>query len=192
MAKSSLTGLASRTFGILPGFVPGKRRCRTRIPPVELLDLGAQPRILSEQLPDQFEQLFVIQLRGIEIEVHCASNLKSTGGFGKTSPLINYLFTLFSLKAGLTYDLPGLVCGMDPANAKRNQQLGLHVLEATIAAVNCLPQRAFKDAAEFAEYLKNEATLIFDGVEQSTQRPSDDVARKDNYSGKKSATRRKL
>ena len=75
MAKSSLTGLASRTFGILPGFVPGKRRCRTRIPPVELLDLGAQPRILSEQLPDQFEQLFVIQLRGIEIEVHCVRRL---------------------------------------------------------------------------------------------------------------------
>ena len=33
-------------------------------------------------------------------------------------------FTLFSLKCGLTYDLLGLVCGMDGSNAKRNQEIG--------------------------------------------------------------------
>ena len=38
-------------------------------------------------------------------------------------------FTWFSLKAGLTSDLLGLVCGMDAANAKRNQALGLRVLQ---------------------------------------------------------------
>jgi len=97
-------------------------------------------------------------------------------------------FTLFSLKAGLTYDLLGLVCGMDASNAKRNQELGLRVLEQSLATANCLPKREFKDAAEFAEYLKNEKTLIFDGTEQRTQRPSDDEAQKENYSGKKKAT----
>lgn len=97
------------------------------------------------------------------------------------------LFTLFSLKAGLTYDLLGLVCGMAAANAKRNQELGLRVLEQTLAAVACLPKREFKNAAEFAAYLKNEETLIFDGTEQRTQRPSDDTAQKASYSGKKSA-----
>ena len=102
------------------------------------------------------------------------------------------LFTLFSLKAGLTYDLLGLVCGMDAANAKRNQELGLRVLEQALARASCLPKREFKDAAEFAEYLKNEKTLIFDGLEQRTQRPSDDEAQKENYSGKKNATRPKL
>ena len=102
------------------------------------------------------------------------------------------LFTLFSLKAGLTYDLLGLVCGMDAANAKRNQELGLRVLEDSLAAVDCLPKREFKDAAEFAQYLRNEATLIFDGIEQRTQRPNEDAAQKDNYSEKKSATRPKL
>lgn len=97
-------------------------------------------------------------------------------------------FTLFSLKAGLTYDLLGLVCGMDAANAKRNQQLGLRVLEQALATAGCLPKREFKDAAEFTEHLKNEATLIFDGTEQRTQRPNDDGVQKENYSGKKSAT----
>jgi hypothetical protein len=97
-------------------------------------------------------------------------------------------FTLFSLKAGLTYDLLGLVCGMDAANAKRNQELGLRVLEQALATTGCLPKREFKNASEFAEHLKNEKTLIFDGTEQKTQRPSDDQAQKENYSGKKSVT----
>ena len=34
------------------------------------------------------------------------------------------LFVLLSLKSGLTYDLIGVVCGMEAANAKRNQELG--------------------------------------------------------------------
>ena len=97
-------------------------------------------------------------------------------------------FTLFSLKAGLTYDLLGLVCGLDAANAKRNQELGLRVLEQSLATAGCLPKREFKDAVEFAEYLKHEQTLIFDGTEQRTQRPKDDAAQKENYSGKKKAT----
>lgn len=98
-------------------------------------------------------------------------------------------FTLFSLKGGLTYDVLGIVCGMDAANAKRNQTLGLEVLERTLKGLNCLPKRRFKDAAEFSEYLENEETLIFDGIEQRTQRPSDDEAQKDNYSGKKKPIR---
>ena len=94
-------------------------------------------------------------------------------------------FTLFSLKSGLIYDLLGLVCGMDAANAKRNQTLGLEVLEHTLREANCLPKREFKDAGEFGNYLKNETVLIFDGTEQRTQRPKDHAAQKENYSGKK-------
>ena len=97
-------------------------------------------------------------------------------------------FTLFSLKAGLPYDVLGFVSGMDAANAKRNQALGLQVWEACLRTVDCLPQRRFADAAEFAEYFQHEETVIFDGVEQRIQRPSETEAQKDHYSGKKSAT----
>jgi hypothetical protein len=97
-------------------------------------------------------------------------------------------FTLFSLKAGLTYDLLGFVSGMDAANAKRNQQLGLEVLQQTLVAAQCLPRRAFQDAREFKRYLQNEPTLIFDGLEQRIQRPDDNEAQRDFYSGKKSVT----
>ena len=97
-------------------------------------------------------------------------------------------FTLCSLKAGLTYDVLGFVSGMDAANAKRNQALGLQVLEACLRTVDCLPQRRFADAAEFAEYFQHEETVIFDGGEQRIQRPSETAAQKDHYAGKKSAT----
>ena len=94
-------------------------------------------------------------------------------------------FTLFSLKSGLTYDLLGVVCGMDAGNAKRNQELGLSILSEALAAAGCQPKREFKDAADFAEYLKNEETLIFDGTEQRTQRPGQSESPKDYCSGKK-------
>jgi hypothetical protein len=99
------------------------------------------------------------------------------------------LFTLFSLKSGLTYDALGFVCGMDASNAKRNQQIGLQVLERALSAAQCLPRREFKDAAEFASYLQNETTVIIDGLEQRVQRPNDDEVQRDFYSGKKSVTR---
>lgn len=98
-------------------------------------------------------------------------------------------FTLFSLKAGLTYDLLGFVSGMNASNAKRNQQLGLEVLQHTLAAAQCLPRRAFQDAAEFKLYLQNEPTIIFDGLEQRMQRPDENEAQRDFYSGKKSVIR---
>jgi hypothetical protein len=96
-------------------------------------------------------------------------------------------FTLFSLKVGLTYDVLGFVSGMDAANAKRNQTLGLQVLEQALRTAQCLPPRRFANAAEFAAYFQHEETLIFDGVEQRIQRPKENEAQKDHYSGKKSA-----
>jgi hypothetical protein len=96
-------------------------------------------------------------------------------------------FTLFSLKTGLTYDALGFVSGMDRANAKRNQTLGLAVLKHALGQAQCLPARTFADAEEFAAYLQDEQELIFDGLEQRTQRPQQHEAQADCYSGKKSA-----
>jgi len=98
------------------------------------------------------------------------------------------LFTLFSIKAGLTYDALGFVSGMDASNAHRNQKLGLQVLEQALATAQCLPKREFKDAGELVAYLQNEPEVIFDGLEQRIQRPHDDEVQRDFYSGKKSAT----
>lgn len=100
-------------------------------------------------------------------------------------------FTLFSLKTGLTYDALGFVSGMDRANAKRNQRLGLKVLQHALERAECLPARTFVEAEEFATYLQAEQKLIFDGLEQHTTRPQEHEAQADCYSGKKSITRSK-
>jgi hypothetical protein len=83
-----------------------------------------------------------------------------------------------------TDDVLGFVSGMDGSHARRNQTPGLGVLEHTLKTAQCLPQRKFKDAAEFAEYFRQEETLIFDGVEQRMQRPNDDATQRDFYSRK--------
>jgi hypothetical protein len=97
-------------------------------------------------------------------------------------------FTWFSLKAGLTYDVVGFVSGLEAANAKRTQTLGLQVVEQALRTAHCLPQRTLANAAEFADSCPHEETLIFDGVEQRSHRPGGNEAQQDQYSGKKSAT----
>ena len=94
-------------------------------------------------------------------------------------------FTLFSLKSGLTYDLLGLVCGMDASNAKWNQELGVKVLQKALSTAGCVPPREFKSVQEFEAYFKKESTLILDGTEQRMQRPQDSEEQKQCYSGKK-------
>lgn len=139
----------------------------------------------------QFEKLLV-WFAASYLELYGQSVAERQAGIEVTPSLVSekelLFFTLFSLKSGLTYDVLGFVSGMDRSNAKRNQTLGLTVLNHALEKVGCLPRRKFKDAAEFAEYLKQEETLIFDGVEQRVQRPNDDEVQRDYYSGKKSAT----
>lgn len=98
------------------------------------------------------------------------------------------LFTLFSLKSGLTYDLLGFVTGMDASNAKRNQDLGISILKSMLLTKGYAPARSFDNVAEFEEYFRKYDTLIIDGTEQRIQRPCDEDSQKGNYSGKKKAT----
>ena len=97
-------------------------------------------------------------------------------------------FTLFSLKAGVTYDVLGFGSGRDAAHAKRHQPLGWQGWEACLRPVDGWPQRRVATVAECAEDCQREETLIFDGVERRIQRPRETEAQKDHYSGKKSTT----
>ena len=111
----------------------------------------------------QFEKLLVfftasyLELHGKSVTERQAE-IEVTPSLGSEKELL--FFTLFSLKVGLTYDVLGFVSGMDGSNAKRNQTLGLTVLEHALQSAQCMPRRKFKDAAEFAEYLQREETLI--------------------------------
>ena len=98
------------------------------------------------------------------------------------------LFTLFSLKSGLTYDLLGLVTGMDGSTAKRSQDLGLSVLQHTLLMTGHAPKREFKSPEEFQDYFERHKTVIIDATEERTKRPGEQQYQKDMYSGKKNPT----
>jgi hypothetical protein len=95
------------------------------------------------------------------------------------------LFTLFSLKSGLTYDLLGITCGMDGGTAHRVQTLGLSVLQSTLYNLHMMPIRSFTALADFEKYFEKVDILLLDVTEQRTERPSDYETQKRNYSGKK-------
>lgn len=94
-------------------------------------------------------------------------------------------FTLFSLKSGLTYDLLGFVFHLDVSNAKRNQSMGLEVLQKALRDADLLPKRSFATAEEFGAYFQGHKAVILDGTEQRMQRPGDQEEQKSCYSGKK-------
>lgn len=95
------------------------------------------------------------------------------------------LYTLFSLKSGLTYDLLGFVSGMDVSNAKRNQDAGRVILAKTLSKLDCMPRRNFINIKDFEDYFADTEHLIIDATEQAIQRPSDKEQQKSCYSGKK-------
>lgn len=97
-------------------------------------------------------------------------------------------FTLFSLKSGLTYDVLGLVTGMDGATAKRNQEVGILVLKAVFEETGDAPKREFRTVKEFESFFEQDETLIIDGTEQYIERPQNKNKQKQNYSGKKKLT----
>jgi len=94
-------------------------------------------------------------------------------------------FTLFSLKAGLTYDLLGIVSGMNASNAKKNQEMGLKVLAHALGGH--MPAREIKTKEEFEQIFKGIDELLVDATEQAIQRPKDKHQQKAHYSGKKNA-----
>ena len=95
------------------------------------------------------------------------------------------LFTLFSLKSGMTYDCLGFACGMDGSNAKRNQSLGLEVLKLALSAAEAMPMRGFENPDDLKMALEGYGELIIDATEQRIQRPSCKERQKGTYSGKK-------
>ncbi len=99
------------------------------------------------------------------------------------------LFTLFSFKSGLTYDVLGLVCGMNGSNARRNQKIGLDILAKTLTGLGVMPKRKLLSIKDFEDFFKEEKDLIFDATEQRIQRPGNNEQQKETYSGKKKPIR---
>ena len=72
--------------------------------------------------------------------------------------------TLFSCKSGLTYDVLGLVCGMDAATAKRRQEERLAAVREALRLANCLPERDFHSPAELQRYFSKRRAVSSDAT----------------------------
>jgi hypothetical protein len=70
------------------------------------------------------------------------------------------LYTLFSLKSGLTYDILGLMSGMGISNAKRNQQTGLAILAKTLETLGNTPKESLVKIKDFESYFAKTKHLI--------------------------------
>lgn len=95
------------------------------------------------------------------------------------------LFTLMSLKLGLTYDALGVMCGMSASNAVRNQKIGLAVLANTLESLNVMPKRKLLTIEDFKALFGEHQDLFIDATEQRIQRPQDKDFQTESYSGKK-------
>jgi hypothetical protein len=95
------------------------------------------------------------------------------------------LFTLFSLKSGLTYDVLGLVCGMNGANAKRNQTAGLQILTQSLKNMGHAPKRQILTVTDLEACFPHTDELLMDATEQRIQHSSIPQKQKEYFSGKK-------
>ena len=95
------------------------------------------------------------------------------------------LFTLFSLKSGLSFDLLGFTTGMNGSTAKRNQDIGLLVINTALSQSQHLPTQHFETVEAFKTYFADKGPILIDATEQRTQRPQDAAYQKQLYSGKK-------
>lgn len=99
------------------------------------------------------------------------------------------LFTLASLKLGISYSALGVLFGMNKSNAKRNQERGLSVLNHYFINSGQKPIQSFENKEEIETKLSDNKVLIIDATEQAIQRPANNSMQKAAYSGKKNTYR---
>jgi hypothetical protein len=101
----------------------------------------------------------------------------------------DYLFfILFSLKAGVTYDVLGFIFNIDGSSANRMQQEGIRVLRGALKNMKLYPAREFNTVKDFKAWMGKTKKIIIDGQEHAIQRSVNQEVQKKDYSGKKKDT----
>ncbi|NEP84625.1 MAG: transposase [Okeania sp. SIO3B3] len=119
---------------------------------------------------------------------HLAERLQNTGiEYCIKSENDLLFYTLFALKSGNTYDLLGIIFGMDASNAKRQFECGLEVLQHTLKEAGHMPVLELLNEVEAEEFLSQFEQIIIDVTEQRIQRHENYEVQKEHYSGKQGA-----
>ena len=94
-------------------------------------------------------------------------------------------FILFQMKNDLLWGSLAFVFGIARSTAHDNFKHFSILLEATLTQKGVMPKRAFENVEEFEEHLSEAKELLFDGTENSVERPKGDDNQRSKYSGKK-------
>lgn len=112
---------------------------------------------------------------------------RAIGGGGKhtlQTPTDKLFFILFYLKCYPTFDLAGLLYGVDRSQAQRWVKALLPVLEKVLGWQAVLPQRRIGSIEEFLQRFPAVKDVFIDGTDRPVQRPQQAKAQRELYSGK--------
>lgn len=95
------------------------------------------------------------------------------------------IYILFYFKCYPTFDLAGLLFGLDRSQANRWMHRLQPILEAALGRKMALPERKLSSIEEFVEQFPEVKRVMVDGTERGIQRAQDREKQRENYSGKK-------
>ena len=109
-------------------------------------------------------------------------NLRKTPVLKNSKEVV--FFILFQLKNTLTYDVLGVVFGMNASNAQSNFKRYLPLIRRILDKQSLLPARDFQ-LEEWKQTIESEKEIIIDATEIPVQRPKNQQQQKEVFSGKK-------
>ncbi len=160
-----------------------------------------QFKALTGTSRQEFQQLLPVftksyhTLRQEVYEKEKATRHRQPGGGqkGKLKTMeLKLFFMLYYWKVYPTYDVLGFQFGLDRSKACTNVQALWPVLQRTLDTLEVLPSRAFSSVDELRAAFGEVQELLIDATERDHQRPQDDHAQREKYSGKKNAIRSKI
>src|SRR5687768_7705007 len=160
-------------------------------------DLKPNPRVLrafTSLAPEEFEMLLIPFEEAWKDSVsryyiHKKSRQRRYGG-GRKPHLVTreekLLFILFSFKVYPLQEVLARLFGMSQGRANEWIDKLTPILETALGEAQCLPERAPQNLEQVLALCVS-VDFMIDGTERPTQRPTDPIEQKDQYSGKKKA-----
>ena len=137
-------------------------------------------------LPIFIQSHIEIRLEEYEKNIDCRQRKPGGGQKGRLNTMEKKLFfILYYLKVYPTFDVLGDRFGLDRSKACTNVHNLLPVLLHALDKADVLPARQFETVEEMQAAFADIAALLIDATERPRQRPKDNPAQQEHYSGKK-------
>jgi len=162
-------------------------------------DLKPNPRVLrafTSLDPEEFEILLIPFEKAWKDYINrhyiCKKTRKRRYGGGRKPHLLTIedklLFILFYFKVYPLQEVIARIFGMSQGRANEWLYKLTPILETALGEAQCLPERDPQNLEQVLALCVS-VDFMIDGTERPTQRPTDPIEQKDQYSGKKKGIR---